>query len=113
MYNAYNSNREITENPRKTTAKNIVDFIREVCYISVSEDMVTETLYNKYVKYCAERGKEYSNFNVFARSFRYYAFHEQMLQGITIHPVNYQTINNEGCIVSKQGWAYYNLGCNV
>lgn len=104
---------QITENPRKTNAKNIERFIREVCVVYPGADIETETLFDKYKRWCVYNNLEYtSSFNVFARSFRYYVFHQGMITGLSLHRVNYEFYKEGYGYVNKQGWAYYNLSCN-
>lgn len=106
------TNPDIVENPRKTTAKNIIQFIQEVCIVCPGADIETETLYNKYKRWCISKNLEYSNFNTFARSFRYYVFHQEMITGLKLHRVNYTAYKEGFGYIQKQGWAYYNLSCN-
>ena len=104
---------DITENPRKTTAKNIKQFIQEVCIVYPGADIETELLYDKYKQWCIFKNLEYSTFNVFARSFRYYVFHQGMITGLYLHRVNYTHYKDGFGYVRKQGWAYYNLTCRI
>ena len=105
---------QITENPRKTNAKNIERFIQEVCCVYLGADTETEVLFDKYKKWCIYNNLEYTNsFNVFSRSFRYYAYHQAMLNGIVLHRVNYTAYKEGIGYINKNGWAYYNLTCRI
>lgn len=99
------------ENPKKITVRLIVEFINDTCRYVPQSTMVTEELYDRYIRYCKDRNVIPNAFNPFARSFKYYAFHNNMVPGLMYVPINYTHDSSRG-FVNKQGWAYYNLACN-
>lgn len=111
----YSTNRDpsIIENPQKTSAKNIEAFIREKCIFYLGCETITEDAYRKYVRYCQDKGLEYTaSFNVFARSLRYYLMGQHLIAGVGIRPVNYLAYKEGYGYVNKKGWAYTNLCIN-
>ena len=108
MYRS-NSIQTITEDPQKTSCPGIVEFINDTCKFYPSCETIAEEVYDKYVQYCKDRHIAYSTFNVFARSFKYYAFHNNMVPDIQIHRVNYTHYKDGVGYIRKSGWAYSNL----
>lgn len=110
----YSSNRDpsITQNPRKTNGKNVDIFIKETCVYSYGASSITEEIYAKYVRYCTDRGFEYSTFNGFARAFRYYVIHQRFIPGVGVFPVNYMAYKDGVGYINKPGWSYSNLAVN-
>lgn len=110
----YYSNRDssIIANPRKTTGKNVERFIKEKCIYYQGAESITEDIFDKYVRYCNDNNLEHSNFNVFARAFRYFIIGQNLLYGVGVHPVNYQAYKEGYGYINKQGWAYVNLAVN-
>lgn len=108
MYTS-NSMQSITQDPKKTSCPNIVEFINDTCRFYPGGEMITEEIYDKYVQYCKDRNLEFSIFNVFARSFRYYAFHNNMIPNMMVHRVNYTHYKDGVGYIRKSGWAYSNI----
>ena len=110
----YQSNRDssITMNPRKTNGKNVEVFIKEKCMFSYGANSITEDIFDKYVRYCNDNNLEHSNFNVFARAFRYFVIHQRLIPGVGVFPVNYQAYKQGFGYITKQGWSYSNLVVN-
>ena len=111
MYNS-NRNNEYLANPRKTDCPNIVEFIKETCTFYYGCDTIAQEAYDKYVRYCSDRGLKYGVFNTFARSFKYYILHQNMVNGVGLHPVNYMAYKDGVGYINKSGWAYSNLNIN-
>ena len=111
----YYSNRDprIIQNPRKTIGKNVEKFIKEKCsFYYGASSIPTEEIFNKYKRYCIDNNLDYSNFSVFAKSFRYFVIHQSIIPGIGIHPINYQIYKEGYGYVTKQGWGYINIIVN-
>ena len=102
---------EFVDNPMKITVRGIIEFINDTCRYAPGYTTNVEELYDRYVRYCIDRNIVPNKFNPFARSFKYYAFHNNMVQGIMYVPVNYYHDTPRG-IIHKSGWSYYNLACN-
>lgn len=106
-------NIRVTENPRKTNCPHIIEFIKDTCMYSFGCRTITEDAYDKYVRYCRDRGYvDYGKFNTFARSFKYHIFHEQMVNNLTYFPVNYTAYKEGVGYVNKSGYAYAGLLIN-
>ena len=111
----YNSQRDFdfNGNPKKTNCPNIVEFINATCRFYPGAETIAQDAYDKYVRWCSSKGLYYtSSFNVFARSFKYYAFHNKMVPNLFMHPVNYTAYKSGVGYIKKQGWAYTNLTIN-
>lgn len=106
------SNQEITKNPRKTDCPNILFFIQDTCRFCPGADTITEDAYEKYKRYCNDFMMVAGTYNVFARSFRYFLFHNMLVKGVLVHPVNYMHYKEGFGYVQKRGWAYQNLTIN-
>lgn len=102
----------ITDNPRITTVPLIHEFIRDTCRFCLGANMPTEEIYDKYVKYCNDKSTNPGSFNGFARSFKYYALHQNMMHGIGYCKVNYFRDHPIRGLIKKTGWAYINLTVN-
>lgn len=103
----------ITQNPRITRATGIIEFINQFCVFSPGSAMPTEEIYDRYVRFCNDTiGPAPVSFNVFARSFKYYVYHNNMVIGVDYHPINYYHDTPDRGIIRKQGWGYINLAVN-
>lgn len=102
----------ITMNPRKTTGKHVDEFILNTCVYYPQATAITEEIYEKYARYCRDRGYQCSTFNVFARSFRYYVIHMGYVRGVGVFPCNYVAYKPDVGYVNKSGWSYSNLAVN-
>lgn len=105
-------NVQITENPQRTEVPGIVDFINNTCRFYPEAQITSEEIYDKYVHYCQDHGIQPSKFSPFARSFKYFAFHNDMVSGLLYFPTNYYHDTPNRGIIRKSGWAYYNLVVN-
>lgn len=110
----YQSSRDpsITMVTQRNFGKNVDAFIKEKCIFSYGASIVTEEAYMKYVRYCNDRGLEYSKFIGFAKAFRYLIIHQHMISGVGVVPVNYEAYKEGRGYINKQGWAYTNLAIN-
>lgn len=103
---------ELVEQPRKITVNGITQFITDTCTFLPNASITTDDLYSRYTHYCIDHGIIPAKLNPFARSFKYWAFHQGMVQGIMYTPVNYYHDMGKRGIVLKSGWSYFNMACN-
>lgn len=108
MYNS-NSMQTIVENPRKSTCPAVIEFINDTCSFYPQCETTAEDVYDHYRKYCKDRNIKRASFNQFAKSFKYYAYHNNMVPNLLIHRVNYTHYKPGVGYVRKQGWAYTGL----
>lgn len=110
MYQSYR-NEEITNNPRKTRVNGIEDFVSKRCRFSRGANIVTDSIYDRYVRFCIKNKIKYSNFNAFARAFRYAIFYDENLSiaGVSIMAINHICYKEDVGYVNRPGWSYVNL----
>ena len=76
----------ITDEPRKTNGKNVDIFIRYKCAFCQGASISTKDIYHKYIRFCNDHMLEYTtNFNAFARAFRYWLMWERLIPGIGVY----------------------------
>jgi len=112
MYFSGRDPNNIVHDPQRTKANGIVDFINQTCVFCYGSTMPTEEIYDRYVRFCNDTFTFPSTFNVFARSFKYYAFHNCMVAGIQYIPINYYRDTPYKGIIKKRGWGYVNIAVN-
>ena len=107
-----NSNQSINTDPQITRAKLIIEFINETCKFCPGYSMPTQEIYLKYCRYCNDHGVEPSGSSVFARSFKYFAFHNHMVPNLIYTKINYFHDKPGVGYVRRSGWGYMNITVN-
>lgn len=107
-----NSNQSINPDPRITKANLIIEFINDTCRFCAGYSMPTQEIHQKYVRYCRDRGEVASTFNVFARSFKYFAYHNHMVPNLLYTKINYFHDKPGVGYIKRNGWGYVNITVN-